>query len=197
MFYPFVPSLNQNNIFTGTNIFNGEVELNEGGALAGVFTGNPTFSSNPSFTGLPTVGNLNGFYFVDGSKYPTLASAVTAANTAGGGTIYAVTPEIFLTDPFSGLGQDAPNIRVIFGPGVWKTKVPIAVPAAVQFIGAGRSLTTIQATTGFTGTPSAVFNVTSTVGTIIQDFQIDCNGLVTTGIYATDINENSWLPMCE
>jgi hypothetical protein len=66
---------------TGVWTFSTAPVLTGGGTLGGTFSGNATFSGTSTFTGRLSTGNLNDILTVDGVKYTTIATAVTAAGS--------------------------------------------------------------------------------------------------------------------
>lgn len=86
------------NNWTGTNTFNGTTNLLGGGTQTGTWAGTPTYTGATIFSGgLTSTGgftatsgqnsltafSLNNIIFVDGIKYTTIASAVTACPANG------------------------------------------------------------------------------------------------------------------
>lgn len=213
--------------FNGSSIFNGSFASNGsasfGGALTftgsgnlgpitlgsgalganNAWTGNETHNGTESFAAATVLGSLtspkmNGFYYVDGVTYTTLKAAVTAAVTAGFGTIYDSMPETFTSNPFPGSGNSA-LIKIIFGPGLWYTNVPLTIGNAVITEGAGGGTvqgTTIQAVSGTfpTSTPMLTFanGGNGIFNSRISDMNLDCNNISgCSGIYSTELNEGS------
>jgi hypothetical protein len=175
------------------------------------FIGGPTLNGITSATGAnhlnkngltalqAVTGNLNNILFVDGQRYATLAAAVTACPSVGC-LIYDTLPETFTANPFAGSSGKA--ITVQFGGGVWTCNyAPAAGSGCInifptqRLLGTGRlfgatSGTIIRAGASLGANP--LIKLDGTQGTRAENLNVDCNSVAgSTGIYATDINENA------
>lgn len=122
-----------------------------------------------------SISNLGGILVVDGIKYPTLASAITALPSSGG-SIFDCFPETFTSDPFVSVTKPfhvffcGNNLQVTGG---WITNVPLAMRHNGQILtGAGPN--------NFTLTASPTFPTSSTIISLGAPFP---------GVYGTRIEE--------
>lgn len=198
-------ALDTNNVWTGTDTFNGALNTMVGGNLAGTFTGNPIFSGNPSFIGNPSfltllTPALNDYVYVDGVTNTTLAQALSKCTPGQGCVVYDAYPETNMSsNPFATMPANT-TCTIYLGAGNWITNVewimqPSQWPCVIH--GSGRSSgtggtfspgTTLQASSTFpSGTP-LLYNKGGQ-GSRIENMTLDGNGLASVGAYATDINE--------
>lgn len=192
-----------NNAFTGSNTHSGTEAFNGPLVMTGTDSGTQTISGAKTFTGPDihngtetftakiVMANLNSIFFVDGITFTTLASAVAACPVAGCWIIDNF-PETFSSNPFAGI--TAP-MRIDFGAGVWMLNAQIVVPSNVGlFTGSGRegAGSTLFKAGGSMPTNTPLIKALGTQGQVLSRFVVDCNSTVgSTGIFATDWNENS------
>jgi hypothetical protein len=109
--------------------------------------------TNPLIITSLTTAKIDNIIYVDGSVYPTLASAL-AALPATGGTIVDCFPETFNADPFAAVTKPfhinlCANVSQVLGAG-WFTNVPIRFNHNGQVLqGAGPNSTLISAGPSF------------------------------------------------
>jgi parallel beta-helix repeat protein len=106
-----------------------------GSILALVFGTNllaqtPTLSGNNVFTGANTFPSINGIFYVDGTTYRTLADALAAAQTNGGGKII-LPPGTFHVGAQNVI--TAPGIHIV-GSGIGSTLLQIDAASGDVFI---------------------------------------------------------------
>lgn len=105
------------------------------------FSNLSTMGSGSTVNGTSNGGStINGTFWVCPVPcvYTTLAQAVSAANTAGGGIIFDLVTETFTADPFASIPINSPvAMTVNMGAGQWFTNTQIIVPFWVKIIGVG------------------------------------------------------------
>lgn len=171
-------AVNGTNIWTSPQVFQGGVTMTSGQNNINLYS-------------------LDGIIFIDGIKYPTLSAGVGAC-PAGGCWIIDNFPETFTADPYA--GSSGKQIVTTFGAAVWTVNYTpaagsggINIQAAQRIVGTGRvngstSGTIFRAALALGANP--VVKLAGTQGTRIENATIDCNSVVgSTGLYATDINE--------
>jgi hypothetical protein len=134
---------------------------------------------------------VEGIEYVDGVKFSSLSAAISACPSAGC-IIFDVVPETFTTDPFA--GSAGKGIDVYFGAGVWTANVTISPKSVQRLVGTGRVYGASGGTILRAGRSmpayTPVVKLDGTQGVRAENLTIDCHSVAgSTGIYATDINE--------
>jgi hypothetical protein len=134
--------------------------------------------TNPLIITSLTTAKIDKIIYVDGSVYPTLASAL-AAVPAGGAIIIDTLVEAFTVNPFASTTNP---VWVQLGAGIWTTTVPIVLSANQWITGAGPQYSQIKAVAGFSSTTLGVVTLGNGVqshSSFARDLGINCNAVAT------------------